>query len=87
VATNFVDRELPFDETGQWKTKNLDGCSQCRGGVVGRVPVLEYMRGHEVQDYLSQPENKPRLNNSLAHAAAKLSERGIVDVFDALEID
>jgi hypothetical protein len=45
------------------------------------------MKGHEVQDYLSQLDAKPRMSNSLLAAAVRLAERGIVDVFDALEID
>jgi len=87
VVTTFSDRELIFQEVGNWRTKSVEGCSQCRGGVVGRVPVLEYMKGHEVQDYLSQLDGKPRMSNSLLAAAVRLAERGIVDVFDALEID
>jgi len=87
VITNFADRDLTFQETGTWRVKNVEGCSRCRGGISGRVPVLEYMKGHEVQDYLSQLETKPRLSNSLLSAAIRLAERGNVDVFDALEID
>lgn len=88
VVTSFQKKQLSFDPGHAWRVRNPDGCTQCRQGVTGRLPILEYMRSHEVQDYLSQPEaGDPRLTNSLAAAALKFAERGEVDVFDALEID
>lgn len=84
-------REISIDHNAQWKTRNPEGCHSCKSGVAGRLPILEYMRSHEIQDYLSaehQSENvQPRLGQTLVSAALKLAERGEADVFEALEID
>jgi hypothetical protein len=45
------------------------------------------MRGHEIQDFLSQEDTKPELTMSLARAALDLAKKGVVDVNDALEME
>lgn len=88
LSSRLEARELTFDSDSKFRVRNRNGCSQCAQGIVGRVPILEYMREHEIQDYLSQSEvAEPRVAVSLASAALKFAERGDVDVFDAVEID
>ncbi len=30
------------------RTKNLNGCSKCQNGIIGRLPVMEYLTDHEL---------------------------------------
>lgn len=87
LNADMAARELELEEGKRWKRRGLDKCSGCEGGAIGRLPLLEYMRSHEVQDYLAQGEGgKPSLGISLSQAALRLAERGEVDVKDALEM-
>lgn len=88
VASELAKREFSFDKMGLWKCREPSGCGECKAGVVGRLPILEYMRSHEIEDFLFQTESqKPRMTRTLSDAALKLAERGEIDVFEALEID
>lgn len=88
AQARFQKAQIQFDSSSNWRIRNEKGCEKCKQGIIGRSPILEYMRNHEVQDYLSQPEaEQPRLAVSLTQSALKLAERGEVDVFDAIEID
>jgi type II secretory ATPase GspE/PulE/Tfp pilus assembly ATPase PilB-like protein len=64
--------------TEQLRKRNRTGCTNCNQGVVGRVPLFEYIewRG-EVRN---QAFESPRLYDS----AVELARKGEVDVFDAL---
>lgn len=71
------------NESPEYHSRNLEGCSQCQQGIVGRVPVLEYMKHKEIADYLSNLNQDPALSISLKEAALKKSKKGEVDYDEA----
>jgi len=78
-------RGISLNVSGDIRKRNPEGCSQCAFGVVGRAPVLEYMRGHEIEDHLKH-ESDPKLAISLVNAALKLCEKGKIDPNEILEV-
>ena len=68
------------------RLKNSSGCSQCRKGVVGRLPILESIAGESLKSVFDNQDiliDKDRLfNNSLNHLA-----RGKTCVKEVMQID
>jgi len=64
--------------------RNLNGCSECKRGITGRIAVLEYMKEEDIQGYLRSGEAK--LASSLRDTVRALAERGEVDFDEAQDV-
>ena len=63
-----------------FRVKSVAGCSQCHGGIMGRIPAIEYLTKKEIVSYLADSESGARLVQSLQGATFELAARGDVDV-------
>ena len=70
-----------------FRVVNLGGCSHCKEGISGRVPVLEYMRSAVILDYMNPNQvNRPEPTQSLTEAALKRAEKGEIDFHEIFKI-
>ena len=64
----------------QLKKVNPKGCKDCRSGIVGRIPILEYMTEGEIKQFLDAPKESSHLpKQSLRKEVIDLIEKGKVD--------
>lgn len=78
---------LPHDTQPLFRKRNLAGCPKCHLGVMGRLPVLEYMKGKQITDYLSQLNQEPSLTRSLKESAVDRAKKGEVDYDEAFSTE
>lgn len=71
-----------------FRKRNPQGCSNCKSGIVGRVPILEYMRQDQIAKFLSSPNQPdPELSASLRDATLRRAEKGDVDYHDVFNVE
>jgi type II secretory ATPase GspE/PulE/Tfp pilus assembly ATPase PilB-like protein len=82
VATVFAaaGRTAPGDPE-RYRVLNPAGCSLCKGGIIGRVPAIEYLVNN-----VSLDDGEPRLAVSLQDAALLLAAEGQIDVREGSNI-
>lgn len=68
----------------QLSVRNVVGCPECELGIIGRLPILEYMREQEIHSFIKNNEGKVAL--SLQTAALKLALKGEIDINEVFEI-
>jgi len=63
------------------------GCEHCNLTPPGRVPILEYVCGSELQEILNlDHKEKPILKNSLKSQILKLANQGVIDANEILTV-
>ena len=83
-----LEKNIRIAKDSNLRVRNTQGCGHCRQGVVGRVPILEYMRGAEVSSHLSgDDQGVAQLCVTLRQAALKTAEKGETDVCEVLELE
>lgn len=71
-----------------FRKRHPQGCPHCKAGIVGRVPVLEYMREDAIASFLNGSDAEaPRATVSLKEATLMRAEKGEVDYHDVLEVE
>ena len=70
-----------------FRRRSIHGCEHCHQGIIGRLPVLEYMKSKHIADYLSDLKRDPLLAVSLREAALKRAEKGEVDYDEAFYME
>lgn len=78
---SIVQAESPY------RLKNAKGCVNCHQGITGRLPILEYMKSEQIEEYLSDIKKEPPLTVSLRDAAMKRAKKGEVDYDEAFCIE
>ncbi len=64
-----------------------NGCSACRGGYTGRIPILEYMKGGAIKDFIEvAARDPPRLARTLKEAAYYHAFQGEIDIREVLNV-
>lgn len=85
-AEDVPSREASVHE-GNYRVAG-NGCTQCRSGYVGLVPMLEYMGTSEIEIFASQGfsgASSPRI--SLKQAFYSNARRGLVDIREVNNFD
>lgn len=83
-----LQRRFRVSKDADLRVRNAKGCVECRQGVVGRIPVLEYLKAAQVTAYLKDvsgsdsPAYLTLLETALRHV-----EKGETDVFEILELE
>jgi len=75
-----------FLSSATFRKRNEEGCRHCEKGIVGRLPVLEFMEKDSIHQTLADSSNAPTLSMSLSKAALQLSSAGLVDLREVLEM-
>lgn len=70
-----------------FRRRNNEGCKHCHQGILGRLPVLEYMREKQIQEYLSNLNQEPTVAVSLKESAMKRAIKGEVDYDEAFYME
>jgi type II secretory ATPase GspE/PulE/Tfp pilus assembly ATPase PilB-like protein len=81
-ANDYVDLEI---NKGNLKRKNSKGCSVCRMGVVGRLPILESISGAPLKSFLENnfiTDKESLFEDSIYHLA-----RGNACIKEVMQID
>ena len=80
LKTLFKERNLlvAFEKI---RVRNLVGCGKCHQGVIGRVPILEYITKDELNF-----EDKLRPKRSLFESATRLAEKGVIDIREVFNV-
>jgi type II secretory ATPase GspE/PulE/Tfp pilus assembly ATPase PilB-like protein len=78
--------EGQLDQKPTYKIRNPAGCNQCSGGIVGRIPILEYANGEGVASYLNGKNGKDCLQSSLKQAAFNLATKGFVELEEVFHV-
>lgn len=60
-----------------FRTRNIYGCDNCRGGITGRLPILEWTRVNEI--------GEQQLFRSLEESKIKKAATGSIDATEVLE--
>jgi len=68
------------NKVSNFKVRNPSGCKSCDNGIVGRVPVIEYITKVEL-DF----SNPLIPKESLRQATLKLAQKGLVDINEVLD--
>ncbi|MGE4233058.1 MAG: GspE/PulE family protein [Bacteriovoracia bacterium] len=72
-------------EDGQFRILNPEGCENCQHGVVGRIPVLEYINQSQIKHVLkSRDSNTQSAFVGLRDSAVKYAVQGIIGMYEAL---
>lgn len=70
-------------EDGLFRVRNPQGCERCQHGIVGRLPVLEYIKQEQIRHLLkSRDPNSTFIG--LRDAAVKYAVQGIIGMYEAL---
>ncbi len=67
-------------KTASFRVRGIHDCSKCLGGIVGRVPAIEYLTETQIISYLDGKDARPKLVRSLQSAVLALATQGLVDV-------
>ncbi|MCX6125182.1 MAG: ATPase, T2SS/T4P/T4SS family, partial [Proteobacteria bacterium] len=70
----------------KYRTRNPNGCDRCKGGINGRIPILEYAGSEGVAAYLKGSPRKECLQTSLQDAAFNLAAQGLIDLEEAFHV-
>lgn len=73
-----------------FRIRNLEGCDQCRSqvpGVIGRIPVIEYMGSKSIAAYIGGCDAAAGDRTSLREVALALAQRREVDYEAAIAIE
>ena len=73
-------RPFDFSKTSNLKKregffeKNDQGCDACHyTGIVGRIPVMEYLQGEDLKDFLLAPDQRPSMFKNVFDKGVELS--------------
>ena len=88
IAKVCLKNKIRIGSEAHFRMRNRAGCSDCREGVTGRAPILEYLKADQIRAHLSQgSDGVDSKYVSLLQSALKTSERGEIDVCEALELE
>ena len=92
AAQRLVKRLCPkcskvHPEDPQWKQRSTEGCTHCHQGIIGRLPVLEYMKSKQITDFLSTSHPEPQLTISLKESALNRAKKGEIDYDEAFYME
>lgn len=73
---------IKVDNETNFKSRNLNGCKSCEAGIVGRVPIIEYLTKDEL-DFSKTLVPK----ESLFQATLKLAQSGVIDAKEVLHAE
>ncbi len=65
--------------------RNPSGCEMCKGGILGRLPVLEYLTAGDIEKYSSAESLRKSVKCSIKTEVRRLFETGIIDFQEARE--
>jgi len=83
-----MQRRLPLSQDADLRMRNQKGCTSCRQGVIGRLPVLEYLKEHQIRAHLNALSgNDVASYLRLRDVALKHVEKGEADVCEILELE
>ena len=83
-----LQRKFRVSKDADLRTRNAAGCSECRQGVIGRIPVLEYLKAVQVGAYLTDtPGSDSPSYLTLRETALGHVEKGETDVSEILELE
>ena len=75
------------ESPGDFVRGNPSGCEKCRSGFTGRMPILEYLKSSHIAEHLEGSKTVPLNWHSLRSRAGKLAEKGLVDFYEAMEME
>ena len=75
-----------FDHTDSLRMRATEGCSDCQAGVIGRLPVIEYIKQADIERHARGETSKPVATLSLADAALELAVAGLIDVREVMNV-
>lgn len=80
----FKKQDIMFDPI---LCKIKSSCKFCRSGIIGRVPILEYMTENNISKYISGGmKSQPQLDVSLKDSGLQYAQVGKVDINEILDI-
>jgi type II secretory ATPase GspE/PulE/Tfp pilus assembly ATPase PilB-like protein len=83
-----LQRKFRVSKEADLRVRSAAGCSECRQGVVGRIPILEYLKAAQVSAYLADtPGSDAPAHLTLREAALRHVEKGVTDVSEILELE
>ncbi len=65
---------------GNFKRRFEPGCTECRSGITGRLPVIEFMDDLNIKDLVLSRNQTGGVKESLKVAALKLAKNGLIDI-------
>lgn len=80
---NYCSIPFQAEDGTSFRKRALKGCDHCYQGISGRLPVLEYMKSKQIQEYLGNMDASPSVSKTLREAAMKRAEKGEVDYDEA----
>jgi len=75
-----------FDECDNLRIRCDGGCPHCEGGVVGRLPVIEYLGDEDVEAVINDEEDLSFLSLNLTNATLDLACEGLIDVREVIYV-
>ena len=83
-----LQRNFRVSKDADLRVRNMEGCADCRKGVIGRIPVLEYLKAAQVGAYLKDTtDGDSPAYLTLQEMALRHVEKGETDVSEILELE
>lgn len=96
VLKRLMEASIPVHAArgAQFFSRNVNGCPQCSGGIVGRVPVLEYLKAEEIAEHLTlsatetgrTAQEAPKAGRTFQEACLDLAWKGEIDFHEIFQI-
>ena len=81
-----IAKEISPDGISHFRIRNEVGCPNCTAGVVGRLPILSYLKQNEIKANLHSVHQVETTYTTLRDVALKKALSGAVDLREALEV-
>jgi type IV pilus assembly protein PilB len=78
--------DIDPDEDAVLRIRSEDGCDLCEDGIVGRLPVIEYVIQEDIETVMDE-DNEPSIYSlTLKNATCDLAIDGVIDVREVLNV-
>ena len=78
--------DIDPDEDAVLRIRSEDGCHLCEGGIVGRLPVIEYVIQEDIETVMDEDNEPSIFSLTLKNATCDLAEEGVIDVREVLNV-